>query len=164
MISMLSYRNCFSSSWHMWRIKMQKPFQRYLKFSSMLLFFCVLAFLFPKCIDQRCKFVIQGLLEVREELRPLISNPNDRLKDLLFLDIALDSTVRTAIERGYEELNSAKPEVIVAQYSIISTIFQPTPVITIFLYYCYILIQSSYINSCSIPVYYSFAKFLKLQY
>lgn len=52
-------------------------------------------------------------MEVREELRPLLSKPNDRLKDLLFLDIALDSTVRTAIERGYEELNSAKPEVII---------------------------------------------------
>jgi len=33
------------------------------------------------------------------------------LKDLLFLDIALDSTVRTAVERGYEELNKARPEV-----------------------------------------------------
>lgn len=51
------------------------------------------------------------MLETRAELSPLISKSNDRLKDLLFLDIALDSTVRTAIERGYEELNSAKPEV-----------------------------------------------------
>ncbi|KAL4574024.1 hypothetical protein LXL04_020846 [Taraxacum kok-saghyz] len=53
---------------------------------------------------------VQGLLEAREELRPLLSKPNDRLKDLLFLDIALDSTVRTAIERSYQELNNAKPE------------------------------------------------------
>lgn len=43
----------------------------------------------------------------------MLSQSSDRLKDLLFLDIALDSTVRTAIERGYEELNSAKPEVYV---------------------------------------------------
>jgi len=28
------------------------------------------------------------------------------------LDIALDSAVRTAVERGYEELNNAGPEVI----------------------------------------------------
>jgi hypothetical protein len=28
------------------------------------------------------------------------------------LDIALDSTVRTAVERAYEELNNAGPEVI----------------------------------------------------
>ncbi|XP_038694729.1 alpha-glucan water dikinase, chloroplastic-like isoform X4 [Tripterygium wilfordii] len=53
-----------------------------------------------------------GLLEARQELRPLLFNRNDRLKDLLFLDIALDSTVRTAIERGYEELNNAAPEII----------------------------------------------------
>lgn len=54
---------------------------------------------------------MQGLLEAREELKPLLSSSNDRLKDLLFVDIALDSTVRTAIERGYEELKDAKPEV-----------------------------------------------------
>lgn len=57
-------------------------------------------------------YLMQGLLEARQELRPLISKPNNRLKDLLFLDIALDSAVRTAIERGYEELNTAGPEVI----------------------------------------------------
>jgi hypothetical protein len=33
------------------------------------------------------------------------------MKDLIFLDIALDSTFRTAIERSYEELNDATPEV-----------------------------------------------------
>lgn len=54
---------------------------------------------------------IQGLLEARVELRPLLFGAQERLKDLIFLDIALDSTVRTAIERGYEELNSADPQV-----------------------------------------------------
>lgn len=54
---------------------------------------------------------MQGLLEAREDLQPLLSQSNDRLKDLLFLDLALDSTVRTVIERGYEELNDAGPEV-----------------------------------------------------
>ena len=54
---------------------------------------------------------MQGLLEARQELRPLLSKSQNRLKDLLFLDIALDSAVRTAIERGYEELNTAGPEV-----------------------------------------------------
>ena len=56
--------------------------------------------------------LIQGLLEARQELRPLISKPSNRLKDLLFLDIALDSAVRTAVERGYDGLNAAGPEVI----------------------------------------------------
>lgn len=54
---------------------------------------------------------MKGLLEARQELRPVLSKSSNRLKDLLFLDIALDSTVRTAIERGYEELNNAGPEV-----------------------------------------------------
>ena len=54
---------------------------------------------------------MQGLLETRQELRPLLFKSQNRLKDLVFLDIALDSCVRTAIERGYEELNKAGPEV-----------------------------------------------------
>jgi hypothetical protein len=33
------------------------------------------------------------------------------MKDLIFLDISLDSTFRSAIERSYEELNDATPEV-----------------------------------------------------
>ena len=53
---------------------------------------------------------LQGLLEARQELRPLLFKSN-RLKDLIFLDIALDSSVRTAVERGYEELNNASPQV-----------------------------------------------------
>lgn len=57
--------------------------------------------------------LIEGLLEARQDLRPLLLNKSQgRLKDLLFLDIALDSAVRTAVERGYEELNNAGPEKI----------------------------------------------------
>jgi hypothetical protein len=54
---------------------------------------------------------LQGLLEARVELRPLLIEPSERLKDLIFLDIALDSTFRTAVERSYEQLNDAAPEV-----------------------------------------------------
>ena len=54
---------------------------------------------------------LQGLLEARVELRPLLTESSERLKDLIFLDIALDSTFRTAVERSYEELNDAAPEV-----------------------------------------------------
>ncbi|GFZ08967.1 pyruvate phosphate dikinase, PEP/pyruvate binding domain-containing protein [Actinidia rufa] len=57
---------------------------------------------------------VEALLEADKELRPVLSQSNDHLSDLLFLDIALDSCVirlRTAaIDRGYVELNSAKPE------------------------------------------------------
>ncbi|KAM7484206.1 hypothetical protein LguiA_000215 [Lonicera macranthoides] len=70
----------------------------------------LLQFVLQHVEDKNVEGLLEGLLEAREELRPLLSKPNDRLKDLLFLDIALDSTVRTAIERGYEELNNAKPE------------------------------------------------------
>ncbi|WJX93428.1 alpha-glucan, water dikinase [Trifolium repens] len=56
--------------------------------------------------------LLEGLLEARQDLRPLLNKSQSRLKDLLFLDIALDSTVRTAVERAYEELNNAGPEKI----------------------------------------------------
>ncbi|KAL0447150.1 UNVERIFIED_CONTAM: Alpha-glucan water dikinase, chloroplastic [Sesamum latifolium] len=62
--------------------------------------------------DKNVEALLEGLLEAREELRPSISQPKDRLKDLIFLDIALDSTVRTTVERGYEELSNASPEVL----------------------------------------------------
>ncbi|KAM7269112.1 hypothetical protein ACFE04_024609 [Oxalis oulophora] len=62
--------------------------------------------------DKNVEALVEGLLEARQELRPSLLRPNDRLKDLLFLDIALDSTLRTAIEKGYEELNNAGPEKI----------------------------------------------------
>ncbi|XP_076893044.1 alpha-glucan water dikinase, chloroplastic-like [Bidens hawaiensis] len=70
----------------------------------------LLQFVLEHVEDKNVDSLLEGLLEAREVLRPLLSKPNDRLKDLLFLDIALDSTVRTAIERSYEDLNSAKPE------------------------------------------------------
>ncbi|KAK9276289.1 hypothetical protein L1049_005820 [Liquidambar formosana] len=72
----------------------------------------LLQFVLEHVEDKNVEALLEGLLEARQELRPLLLKPNDRLKDLLFLDIALDSTVRTAIERGYEELNNAGPEKI----------------------------------------------------
>ncbi|KAK9675652.1 hypothetical protein RND81_11G021500 [Saponaria officinalis] len=62
--------------------------------------------------DKNVEPLLEGLLEARQELRPSLFNSQHRLKDLIFLDIALDSSVRTAIERGYEELNQAGPEKI----------------------------------------------------
>ncbi|XP_052204850.1 alpha-glucan water dikinase, chloroplastic [Diospyros lotus] len=72
----------------------------------------LLQFVLKHIEDKNVEALLEGLLEAREELRPLLSKSHDRLRDLLFLDIALDSTVRTTIERGYEELNNAKPEKI----------------------------------------------------
>ncbi|KAE9449924.1 hypothetical protein C3L33_18166, partial [Rhododendron williamsianum] len=73
----------------------------------------LLQFVLEHVEDKNVEALLEGLLEAREEIRPLLFKPNDRLRDLLFLDIALDSSVRTAVERGYEELNRAKPEKII---------------------------------------------------
>ncbi|KAJ8438525.1 hypothetical protein Cgig2_024614 [Carnegiea gigantea] len=62
--------------------------------------------------DRNVEVLLEGLLEARQELCPILFKCSDRLKDIIFLDLALDSCVRTAIERGYEELNEAGPEKI----------------------------------------------------
>ncbi|KAL8154797.1 hypothetical protein AgCh_000234 [Apium graveolens] len=51
--------------------------------------------------------LMEKLLESRIELRPRIVTSHGRLKDLLFLDLALDSAVRTTMERGLANLNSS---------------------------------------------------------
>ncbi|XP_060213985.1 alpha-glucan water dikinase, chloroplastic [Lycium barbarum] len=79
----------------------------------------LLHFVLDHVEDKNVEALLEGLLEAREELRPLLFKPNNRLKDLLFLDIALDSTVRTAVERGYEELNNANPEKIMCFISFV---------------------------------------------
>ncbi|KAI3467562.1 hypothetical protein Pfo_024225 [Paulownia fortunei] len=79
----------------------------------------LLQFVLAHIEDKNVEALLEGLLEAREELRPLLSQPNDRLKDLIFLDIALDSAVRTAVERGYEELNNASPEKIMYFISLV---------------------------------------------
>ncbi|CAA6665517.1 unnamed protein product [Spirodela intermedia] len=85
--------------------KLDRNFQKFLKLD-------ILRFIMEHVEDRDAEPLLEGLLEARAELRPLLLKSNDRLKDLLFLDLALDSTVRTAIERGYEELNNAKTEKI----------------------------------------------------
>ncbi|KAG1366257.1 putative alpha-glucan water dikinase 2 [Cocos nucifera] len=74
----------------------------------------LLEFILDHLEDKMVEPLLEGLLEARAELRQLLLNSHERLKDLIFLDIALDSTVRTAIERAYEELNNAEPEVCFA--------------------------------------------------
>ncbi|GAB2280495.1 hypothetical protein Dimus_015122 [Dionaea muscipula] len=72
----------------------------------------LLHFVIEHVEDRKVEALLEGLLEARQEIRPLLFQSHDRLKDLIFLDIALDSTVRTATERGYEEMNNAGPEKI----------------------------------------------------
>ncbi|KAL6640194.1 hypothetical protein ACP70R_022043 [Stipagrostis hirtigluma subsp. patula] len=70
----------------------------------------LLKFVLEHLEDKSVEALVEGLLEARAAVRPLLCGSPERLKDLIFLDIALDSTVRTAVERSYEQLNNAKPE------------------------------------------------------
>ncbi|XP_027354124.1 alpha-glucan water dikinase 2 isoform X2 [Abrus precatorius] len=55
----------------------------------------------------------QKLLESRIELRPILLKSHRRLKDLLFLDISLDSAIRTIMEKSLQNLNFANlPEIL----------------------------------------------------
>ncbi|KAI5078481.1 hypothetical protein GOP47_0006152 [Adiantum capillus-veneris] len=57
--------------------------------------------------------LLEGLLESRCELRPALLKDHDRLVDITFLDLALDSTVRTVAERGLEGLSNAAAKNII---------------------------------------------------
>jgi hypothetical protein len=58
------------------------------------------------------KLFLQKLLESRIELHPIMCTAHGRAKDLLFLDLALASAIRTTMERGLKDLNFAHPPVI----------------------------------------------------
>ncbi|AQK82749.1 alpha-glucan water dikinase 1 chloroplastic isoform X1 [Zea mays] len=79
----------------------------------------LLEFVLEHVEDKSAEPLLEGLLEARVELRPLLLDSRERMKDLIFLDIALDSTFRTAIERSYEELNDAAPEKIMYFISLV---------------------------------------------
>ncbi|XP_075494611.1 alpha-glucan water dikinase, chloroplastic-like isoform X1 [Primulina tabacum] len=79
----------------------------------------LLQFILVNIEEKNVEALLEGLLEAREELRPMLSQSNERLRDLIFLDIALDSTVRTAVERGYEELSNASSEKIMYFISLV---------------------------------------------
>ena len=66
-----------------------------------------LQFVLEHVEDKQIVPLLEGLVEARQELRPALLNLHDRLKDLIFLDLALDSTVRTAVERSLESLAGA---------------------------------------------------------
>ncbi|CAM0870867.1 unnamed protein product [Alopecurus aequalis] len=79
----------------------------------------LLKFVLDHIKDKSVESLVEGLLEARAELRPLLFSSTERLKDLIFLDLALDSSVRTAIERSYENLNNAAPEKIMYFISLV---------------------------------------------
>ncbi|KAH1154503.1 hypothetical protein GLYMA_18G142500v4 [Glycine max] len=79
----------------------------------------LLEFVMEHVEEKNVEPLLEGLLEARQELQPSLSKSQSRLKDLIFLDVALDSTVRTAVERSYEELNNAGPEKIMYFISLV---------------------------------------------
>ncbi|KAF5194960.1 Alpha-glucan water dikinase protein [Thalictrum thalictroides] len=56
--------------------------------------------------DKNIGPLMEKLLETRVELRPLLLASHEKLKDVIFLDLALDSAVRTTMERGLQELGN----------------------------------------------------------
>ncbi|TVU30245.1 hypothetical protein EJB05_21855 [Eragrostis curvula] len=79
----------------------------------------LLKFVLDHVEDKSVEALVEALLEARAEVRPLLRGSSERLKDLIFLDIALDSSVRTAVERSYEQLNNAAPEKIMYFISLV---------------------------------------------
>ncbi|OIW14562.1 hypothetical protein TanjilG_14948 [Lupinus angustifolius] len=63
--------------------------------------------------------LLEKLLESRIELRPILLTSHGRLKDLLFLDISLDSAVRTTMERELKAVNFANPQEVLFLFSLI---------------------------------------------
>ncbi|XP_030934954.1 alpha-glucan water dikinase 2 isoform X1 [Quercus lobata] len=59
--------------------------------------------------DENIGPLMEKLLESRIELHSRLLTSHGRLKDLLFLDLALASAVRTSMERGFKDLNFAHP-------------------------------------------------------
>lgn len=58
-----------------------------------------------------CYLLVQKLVDARIELHPALRAPRTRAKDLLFLDIALESSFKTAIEKRLLSLNFNNPPV-----------------------------------------------------
>ncbi|KAF0917364.1 hypothetical protein E2562_017822 [Oryza meyeriana var. granulata] len=79
----------------------------------------LLEFVLDHVEDKSVEPLLEGLLEARAELCPLLLGSPERMKDLIFLDIALDSTFRTAVERSYEELNNVALEKIMYFISLV---------------------------------------------
>ncbi|MBA0566033.1 hypothetical protein Golob_010883, partial [Gossypium lobatum] len=69
--------------------------------------------------DERIGLLMEKLLESRIEIRPLLLTPHRLAKELLFLDLALASAVRTTMERGLKDLNFANPPEIMFFISLV---------------------------------------------
>ncbi|XVE60631.1 hypothetical protein DITRI_Ditri05aG0143200 [Diplodiscus trichospermus] len=69
--------------------------------------------------DKNIGPLMEKLLESRIEIRPLLLIPHRLAKELLFLDLALASAVKTTMERGLEDLNFTHPPEIMFFISLV---------------------------------------------
>lgn len=67
--------------------------------------------MFMHDFKQKKNLILQKLVDARIELHPALRAPRTRAKDLLFLDIALESCFRTAMEKRLISLNFSSPPV-----------------------------------------------------
>ncbi|KAK6277708.1 hypothetical protein POUND7_018031 [Theobroma cacao] len=69
--------------------------------------------------DENIGPLMEKLLESRIEIRPLLLTPHRLAKELLFLDLALASSVRTTMERGLKNFNFKYPPEIMFFISLV---------------------------------------------
>ncbi|KAK8580431.1 hypothetical protein V6N13_143528 [Hibiscus sabdariffa] len=69
--------------------------------------------------DERIGLLMEKLLESRIEIRPLLLTHHRLAKELLFLDLALASAVRTTMERGLKDLKITHPPEIMFFISLV---------------------------------------------
>ncbi|XVF36561.1 hypothetical protein REPUB_Repub19eG0068200 [Reevesia pubescens] len=69
--------------------------------------------------DENIGPLMEKLLESRIEIRPLLLTPHRLAKELLFLDLALASAVRTTMERGLKIINFTYPPEIIFFISLV---------------------------------------------
>ncbi|CAJ1974048.1 unnamed protein product [Sphenostylis stenocarpa] len=62
--------------------------------------------------------IVRKLLESRIELRPVLQTSHKRLKDMIFLDISLDSALGTTAEKGLKNVNFANPLEVLSLFSL----------------------------------------------
>ncbi|KAF2323958.1 hypothetical protein GH714_004742 [Hevea brasiliensis] len=76
-----------------------------------------LNFIRANVADANVASLMEKLLESRIELHPVLLTSTGRAKDLLFLDLALDSAVRTTMERGLKDISFDHLPLILADRS-----------------------------------------------
>ncbi|KAJ4701488.1 Alpha-glucan water dikinase [Melia azedarach] len=69
--------------------------------------------------DENIGPLMEKLLESRIELHPILCTAHARAKDLLFLDLALASAIRTRMEMGLKDLNYTHPPEIMFFISLV---------------------------------------------